>query len=77
MRRVLPLALGLALAAPAPALALSERQATRIAQGDPTVLEQDRINGALSSAAHTAYHLGAIRQILAAMELSSAGMPPS
>jgi hypothetical protein len=28
--------------------------------------------GALSSAAHTAYHLGAIRQILAAMEKSSA-----
>ncbi|MCI0640286.1 MAG: DinB family protein [Gemmataceae bacterium] len=29
--------------------------------------------GALSSAAHTAYHLGAIRQILAGLEKSSAG----
>ena len=51
MRRALPLALGLALALPAPALALSERQATRIAQRDPKVVEQDRINGALASAA--------------------------
>jgi hypothetical protein len=51
MRRVLPLVLGLALAVPAPALALSEREATRIAQRDEKVVEQDRINGALSSAA--------------------------
>ena len=53
MRRILPLALLLALAAPAPALALalSEREATRIAQREEKVIEQDRINGALSSAA--------------------------
>lgn len=31
--------------------------------------------GALSSAAHTAYHLGAIRQILAALELGTADHP--
>lgn len=31
--------------------------------------------GALASAAHTAYHLGAIRQILAALELAPADQP--
>ena len=31
--------------------------------------------GALASAAHTAYHLGAIRQILAALDLAAADQP--
>jgi hypothetical protein len=42
--------------------------ATRVAWDDMSAA------GALSSAAHTAYHLGAIRQILAAAEKSTAGM---
>jgi hypothetical protein len=51
MRRALLLALGLALAAPAPAFALSEPEATRIAQRDAKVVEQDRRNGDLTTAA--------------------------
>ena len=51
MRRAALLALGLALAAPAPALALSEQGATRIAQRDAKVVEQDRRNGDLTTAA--------------------------
>jgi hypothetical protein len=43
-------------------------------QAVPQRAEWDEVSaaGALASAAHTAYHLGAIRQILAALEANKA-----
>jgi hypothetical protein len=48
-----------------------ESEAWRQAVDDRNEWDDMSAAGALSSAAHTAYHLGAIRQILAAMETES------
>jgi hypothetical protein len=45
-----------------------EAENWRKAVADKTAWDDKSAAGALSSAAHTAYHLGAIRQILAAMD---------